>query len=571
MTNAQIAALFEEIADLLEIGGENPFRVRSFRNAARSIADWPDSIEDIAQRGAGLSKIPGVGKGIAERIEQVVHTGTCDTLEELRKKVPAGLRELLKIEGVGPKKASLFYKELGINSVDALEAAAKAGKLAELPGMGEKSEEKILRSLTHFRKGAGRFLLSVGIEQAERLVAALRDVPGVRRIEPAGSVRRWRETVGDIDIIVAGRPDSKVMDLFTHHPDVIELIAEGPTKSSVRLLSGMQADLRLVEEPSFGSALAYFTGSKAHNIAIRERARTRGLKVSEYAVEEVETGKRIGGAEEEEIFDSVGLPWIPPELREDRGEIQAAEAGKLPRLITLSDIRGDLQMHTKASDGKHTIADMAEKARGLGYEYVAITEHSKAVRVANGLDEQRLRSHLKEIDRVNARVSGIQILKGIEVDILADGSLDLNDEVLAECEVVVASVHSRFSMTEKEMTERISRAMRNHRIHILAHPTGRLVLQREAYTIDLKRIIEMARDHGIAMEINAHPDRLDLRDVDARLAKEMGAKLAISTDAHAREQLEFMRFGVHTARRAWLEPSDVLNTLPLKSFLKALR
>ncbi|MBN1420882.1 MAG: DNA polymerase/3'-5' exonuclease PolX [Planctomycetes bacterium] len=571
MTNIQIAALFEELGDLLEILGENPFRIRSFRNAARSIADWTRSIEEMVEGDADLTKIPGIGKGGVERIREIVATGTCETLEEARAKVPVGVREFLRIEGVGPKKAGLFHRELGIDSLDALEAAAKAGKLRDLPGMGEKSEEKLLRAIANARKGEGRFLLSVGIEQAERLVEALRGIEGVRRIEPAGSVRRWRETVGDIDIIVAGDPESPVLDAFTGHGDVAEIIARGPTKSSVRMRSGLQADLRLVEEASFGAALAYFTGSKAHNIAIRERARARGLKVSEYAVEEVESGRRIGGAKEEEVFASVGLPWIPPELREDRGEIEAAEAKKLPRLVDLDDIRGDLQMHTKASDGRNTILEMAEKAKSLGYEYILITDHSKAVRVANGLDEERLLEHCRAIDRANDRIDGIRILKGIEVDILPDGSLDLRDDALAACDVVVASVHFRFSMPEDEMTDRIARAISRHRVHILGHPTGRLILQREPYAVDLARIFEVARDAGVAMEINAHPDRLDLRDVDARAAKEAGLRIAISTDAHAREQLELMRFGVHTARRAWLEKKDVLNALSFDAFRKALR
>jgi len=370
---------------------------------------------------------------------------------------------------------------------------------------------------------------------------------------------------------VAGDANSPVMDAFTGHEDVAEVIARGPTKSSVRLRSGLQADLRLVEEASFGAALAYFTGSKAHNIAIRERAHARGLKVSEYAVEEVESGRRAGGAKEEEIFASVGLPWIPPELRENRGEIEAAEAKKLPRLIDLDDIRGDLQMHTKASDGRNTIEEMAEKAKTLGYEYILITDHSKAVRVAKGLDEERLLDHCRAIDRANDRLDGIRILKGVEVDILPDGSLDLRDDALAACDVVVASVHFRFSMPEEEMTDRIARAISGHRVHILGHPTGRLILQREPYAVDLARIFAVARDSGVAMEINAHPERLDLRDVDARAAKEAGLRLAISTDAHAREQLDLMRFGVHTARRAWLEKKDVLNAMPFDAFRKALR
>jgi len=402
-------------------------------------------------------------------------------------------------------------------------------------------------------------------------VEELKEVKGVLKIEAAGSVRRWRETVGDIDIIVAGEKNCPVMKAFTGHREVAEIIAEGITKSSVRLGNGLQADLRLVAPESFGAAIAYFTGSKQHNILIRDRARDMGLKISEYGIERIKTGKRVGGAEEMDIYRAVKLPWIPPELREARGEIEAAEKGKLPRLVELKDIKGDLQMHTKATDGRNTIEEMARAAKKLGLSYIAITDHSKAVRVANGLDEKRLRKHLKDIEKADGKVPGIRILKGIEVDILPDGSLDLKEDVLRECEVVVGAVHSRFNMSEKEMTERIVKALRSGLIHILAHPTGRLILERDPYPLDLGEVFRVAREEGVAMEINAHPDRLDLRDVDARHAKEVGVKLVISTDAHAANQLELMRFGVHTARRGWLEPEDILNTLPVNKFLRTLR
>jgi len=570
MENKQIADFFTRIADLLEIQGENPFRIRSYRNAARILADMSDSLDEMVKTGRDLEEIPGIGEGISKKIIEIVQTGKLKFLNEQMAKVPAGLPELLRVEGLGPKKAKLFYDNLGIDTLDKLEEAAKAGKLRELDGMGAKSEEKLLKGIQNLRRGLGRFKLSVGISYAEALVQYLKGVKGVKRLEPSGSLRRRCETIGDLDILVTCDKNSPVMEKFTTYSDVEEVIAKGETKSSVRLGCELQVDVRVLETGSFGSGLQYFTGSKAHNIAMRSRANDRGLKLSEYGVFEISTEKKVVGKEEEDVYEVLGLPLIPPELREDRGEIEAAEKGKLPKLIEPSDIRGDLQMHTKASDGKDDIADMVEAARQLGYEYIAITEHSKAVRIANGLDERRLAAHLKEIDKINARLSGFRVLKGIEVDILADGRLDLSDDILKECEVVIASVHSRFAMEEKEMTERIVLALKNQNVNFLGHPTGRLILEREPYKVDLKEVIRAAVDNNVCIEINAYPDRLDLRDVDAKMAKEMGAKLCISTDAHSKFQLELMKYGVFTARRAWLEAKDVLNTLPLTGLLKAV-
>jgi DNA polymerase (family 10) len=458
-----------------------------------------------------------------------------------------------------------------VDSVDRLEKSAQAGRLRDLAGMGLKTEEKILKAIEQYRAGIGRFKLSVGFTYAEALLRHLQEVPGVKRLDPAGSFRRRRETIGDLDILAICSKTARVMDRFVAYGEVRDVISKGETKSSIRLRNGLQVDLRVLAEESYGAALHYFTGSKAHNVAIRERAKEMGLKVSEYGVFRAKDEKRLSGAKEEEVFQAVGLPFIPPELREDRGEIKAAEEGKIPRLIELADLRGDLQMHTVATDGKNSIAEMAQKAKELGYSYIAITDHSKAVRIAGGLDEKALAKHLKEIDKVNGQISGIRILKGVEVDILGDGTLDLKDDILEECDVVLGSVHSRFNMEEGEMTKRIIRAIKNPCVHILAHPTGRLILEREPYKVNLKEVFQAAIDHGVILEINAYPDRLDLRDVDAQMARDMGAKLAISTDAHGTQQLELMKFGIFTARRGWIEAKDVVNTLSLAELLKILK
>ena len=571
MENKSIADIFTEIADILDIQGENPFRIRSYRNAARTIGDLTENLENMVKAGGNPEEIPGIGKSMHEKIVEIVKTGKCQSLEELKKITPPGLTELLRLDGLGPKKVKLLYDELGVDSVDRLEKAAQAGRLRNLAGMGEKTEEKILKSVEQFRAGIGRFKLSIGFTYAGALERYLGDVPGVKRLDPAGSFRRRSETIGDLDILAICAQSSKVMDRFTAYGEVKDVIAKGETKSSIRLRNGLQVDLRVLDDESYGAALHYFTGSKAHNVAIRERAKEMGLKVSEYGVFRARDEKRLTGASEEEVFRAVGLPFIPPELREDRGEIAAAEEGKLPRLIDLADIRGDLQMHTVATDGKNSILEMAKKAKDLGYSYVAITDHSQAVRVAGGLNEKALARHLKEIDKANGEISGIRILKGVEVDILGDGTLDLKDQILKECDVVLGSVHSRFNLEEAEMTKRIIRAIKNPCVHILAHPTGRLILEREPYKVNLKEVMQAAVDHGVVLEINAYPDRLDLRDADARMARDMGARLAISTDAHSALQLEMMKFGVFTARRGWIEAKDVINTYPLDQMLKFLR
>jgi len=545
--------------------------VRSYHNVARIIRDLSINLADLVQEGGDPTQFAGIGASSAEKILEIVETGRLKYLEELEGKIPKGLTELLKLEGLGPKKVKVLYEGLAVDSVARLEKAARSGKLRDLAGMGAKTEEKLLKSIEHYRRGVGRFKLSVGMSYAEELVKYLSKVRGVKTLEPAGSLRRRQETVGDLDILAICTPGCKVMEAFTQYEEVEEVIAKGETKSSVRLTSGMQVDVRTLEEKSFGAALYYFTGSKAHNVAIRGRAQQRGLKVSEYGVFRVKDDKRVAGRSEEEVFSALGLPYIPPELRENRGEIEAADEGKLPELLELSDIRGDLQMHTTASDGKDSIEAMAKKAKELGYKYVAITDHSKAVRVAGGMDEKELAEHLKAIEKANGKAAGIEVLKGVEVDILADGSLDLADSIIEECDIVLASIHSRFNMPEEEMTERIIKGISNPNVNILGHPTGRLILERPAYQVNLKKVFEAAKELGVVMEINAYPDRLDLNDVNARMAKEMGLKIAINTDAHATTQLELMRFGVYTARRAWLEKKDVINTYTPKKLLRTLR
>lgn len=569
MENRQIADVFEEIADILDIKGENPFRIRSYRTAARAIGDYPRNIAAMVKAGEDVQKIPGIGKSISEKIVEIVETGALAFLGELRATLPKGLTDLLRIEGLGPKRVKLFSDELGIDTVDKLEAAAKEGKLHGLFRMGEKTEENLLGAIARYRTGQGRFKLSVALEYAESITKYLQKAKGVAAIEPAGSLRRRRETVGDLDILAICGRGSDIMDLFVKYDGIEEVLAHGTTKSSARLSCGLQVDVRVLEKESFGAALQYFTGSKEHNIALRTRAVERKLKLSEYGV--FRGRKRIAGRSEKEVYGAFNLPVIPPELRENQGEIEAAEKGKLPNLIELRDIRGDLQMHTTATDGKESVRDMALKAKELGYEYIAITDHSKAVKIAGGLDEKGLSMHLKKIEKTQEGLEGIRVLKGVEVDILPDGSLDLDDSVLAACDVVIASVHYRFNMSEKEMTRRIIKAIGNPHVHILGHPTGRLILERAPYEVDIEEIIRAAKDLGVILEINAYPDRLDLRDTHARQAKESGVKLVINTDAHSTGQLELMRYGVFTARRAWCEPKDVVNTYPLQKLLKALR
>jgi len=559
MNNPEIVARFTEIADYLEVKGENPFRVRAYRRAAQAIEGLAEDVSALAARN-GLQQVPGIGKDLASKITEYLSTGAIPYLEGLRAEIPPGVIELMRIHGVGPKTAKLLHEQVGVDSVEKLEALARAHRLAGLPGIKAKTEENILKGIAVWRSGRERMPLGAALLLAEEILPRLRALAEVRQIEAAGSLRRMKETVKDIDILVTSSSPARVMELFVGLPNVAEVLAHGETKSSVRLREGIQADLRVVEPESFGAALQYFTGSKQHNIRVRELAQRRGLKVSEYGVFEEQSNRRVAGKSEEEVYAAVGLPWFPPELREDGGEIEAALEGRLPALVSVADIRGDLQMHSTWSDGAHPVAELVEGVRAKGYRYMALTDHSRAVTVAGGMTEERLLRMVEEVRALNRTLRGFRILAGCEVDILGDGSLDYPDEILRRLDIVLVSVHSRFKMSRDEMTARIVRAVSHPLVHILAHPTGRLIGERAAYEVDVEAVLTAARRAGTAVEINASPSRLDLNDHHARRAKDLGVPVVISTDAHRIGHLDYMRFGVSVARRAWLAPADVLNT-----------
>jgi len=567
--NADIAAVFEEIADLLEIQGENPFRIRAYRNAARQMEAMGAPAADMVAGGEDLTELPGIGDDLAAKIEEIVKTGKCKALEKLRAKLPPTITTLLKLPGLGPKRVKVLYDKLDIKTIAQLRAAARAGKIHDLPGFGEKTEATIREALEQHAEAARRFKLAIAAQYAEPLKKYLEQAPGVQQVVLAGSYRRFKETVGDIDILVTATAPGKAMDRFTAYDEVKDVLAKGATRATVMLKSGLQVDVRVVEQECFGAALQYFTGSKAHNIEIRRLAQERKLKISEYGVFRGE--KRIAGDTEESVYRTVGLPWIAPELRENRGEIEAARAGKLPRLVERADLRGDLHAHTKATDGHNTLREMAEAAKAFGLEYLAITEHSRRLTVARGLDPQRLRRQINEIDRLNEKLDGIALLKGIEVDILEDGALDLPDEVLSELDLVVGAVHSKFNLPRAKQTERILRAMDHPHFTILAHPSGRLLDARAPYDVDMLKIIRQARGRGCFLELNAHPERLDLLDVHCQMAKDEGVLVAVSTDAHGVQDFNNLIYGVGQARRGWLGKEDVLNTRPLKLLIPLLR
>ncbi len=576
MDNPQIARIFEEIADILEIKGENPFRVRSYRNAALVVQGFAVSLKSIVEGGEEeLEKIPGIGTSIREKVVEILATGKCKFHDGLLKELPPGLLELLRISGVGPKKVALLYDKVGIKSVDELEKAAQAHKLCGLPGMGEKSEQKILKAVQEAKRVSGRFGLSTVRTVAEDYKSHIKKLKGVIDVEPSGSLRRWKESIGDLDILVTCKKGVPVMDHFVSYPEVSEVVAKGDTKSTVILTNGLQVDLRVLDKKSFGSALQYFTGSKAHNIAVRDRAKRMGLKISEYGVFREKTGKWMAGRTEQDVYGAVGLEWVPPELRENRGEIEAAEASKLPGLIELKHIKGDLHVHTKESDGANTLEEMAEAAMAMGYEYIAVTEHSKGLAIARGLEEKRLLKHIETIDRFNERLKkkGVKfrVLKGTEVDIRSDGTLDYKSSLLERLDCVVGAVHSGFDMPGKDMTRRILKAISTAKLHILAHPTGRLIGTREPYAVDMEKVINAAKKYGVFLELNAYPERLDLNDIHCKLAKDTGVLVAISTDAHNTLHLKNIVYGVHTARRGWLGKKDVLNAGGLKEVLKLLK
>lgn len=556
MKNAEVIAMLEETADLMEIAGENPFKARAYRRAAEAISALREPIEELVKT-KRLNAIEGIGESIARDITEFLQRGTTARLEQLGAKYPPQLRALLEIQGVGPRTVAMLYDRLKITTVDELEQAAKAGKLTKLPGMGEQKVKNILEGIQLWRQHQGRVPLYVALEIAERIVAALKELPEVEGILPAGSLRRWKETVGDLDILVATRNSQPIMDKFVNLPEVQKVLAHGVTKSSVLMGNNLQVDLRAVEPESFGAASQYFTGSKAHNIALRNLALKRGLTINEYGVFREETGEKIAGETEEGVYEAVGLVWIPPELREDKGELDAATKGTLPRLVAIEDIKGETHSHTKWSDGMATVEEMARAAMKRGYEYIAITDHSPPM--GWGVKPDDFRRLIKEIRMVSDKL-GFPILAGIEVDIAPDGSLYMDEDVLRELDIVIAAVHSGMKMDIDAMTKRIVKAMENPLVKIISHPTGRLINQRPPYEVRVDVLIDNALKTGVALEINASPERLDLNDENARIAKEAGVMLSIGTDAHRPEHLDFIRFGVAVARRAWCEPSKILNT-----------
>ena len=567
--NANITVIFEEIADLLEIQGANPFRIRAYRNAARILGDLPQEARVLVERGDDLTRLPGIGADLAGKIEEIITSGHCSLLDRLRRELPPAITELLKIPGLGPKRVKTLYHDLDVQTVEQLHRAAQDGRIRALHGFGEKTEQNILQTVEAHASQSRRFKLATAAQYAETLRVFLQAIPGVQQVVVAGSFRRMRETVGDLDILVTAAPDSPVMQRFTTYDEVAEVFSAGETRASILLKCGMQVDLRVVAQPSYGAALHYFTGSKSHNIAIRRIAQQLGLKVNEYGVFRGE--KRIAGESEESVYRAVGLPYIPPELREDRGEIEAARAGRLPKLVELSDLKGDLHAHTKATDGHDSLRDMALAAKALGLQYLAITEHSRRLTVAHGLDPLQLARQCDEIDRLNTQLEGITLLKGIEVDILEDGSLDLPDGVLARLDLVVGAVHSRFDLSRARQTERILRAMDHPHFTLLAHPSGRLIEKREPYDVDMLRIIRHARQRGCFLELNAHPERLDLLDSQCQSAREEGVLVSIDSDAHSTFDFANLKYGVGQARRGWLEKSDVLNTRPLAALRKLIK
>ncbi len=563
MRNIEIANLFNEIADYLEVKGENPFRIRAYRRAAQTIEGLSEDLSAIAERNA-LQDVAGIGKDLAGKIQEYLTAGKVEYLEGLRKEIPAGVIDLMGIHGVGPKTAKLLYDQVGVDSVEKLEELAKAHKLVGLPGIKAKTEENILKGIAVWRSGRERMPLGTALVLAEAVLGELRKLKEADQIAPAGSLRRMKETVKDIDILVTSKSPARIMDVFAGLPNVAEVLAHGDTKSSIRLRENIQVDLRVVEPECFGAALQYFTGSKQHNIRVRELAQRKGLKVSEYGVFNERTNRRVAGKTEEEVYKAIGLPFIPPELREDSGEIEAALEGQLPMLVSLEDIRGDLQMHTTWSDGAHSLADLAAGVRAKGYHYMGVTDHSKSATVAGGMNEEQVLQMITEVRALNKTLRGFRVLAGCEVDIKGDGSLDFPDEILRQLDLVLVSVHSRFKMSREEMTARIVRAVQHPLVHILGHPTGRLIGERAPYEVDMEAVLRGAQAGGTAVEINASPSRLDLNDLHARRAKELRIPIVINTDAHAISQLDYMRYGVSVARRAWLTPKDVLNTLPAR-------
>jgi DNA polymerase (family 10) len=573
--NKSVAAILYETADLMEVRGDDSFRIRSYRNAAQALESLPTPISELAGDTKKLLEIPGIGKSMASHIQELFREGKLKMHTELLDKYQPSMLELLKISGLGPKTVALIWDTFQICDPAGVEKLAREGKLRELPRMGEKQEQKILKAIEQYRRISGRFLLDEADRTAQKLVEHLHGIPGMDAVTPAGSLRRGRETVGDLDILVTGKccasdkPRQAVIDRILAFPGILETIARGENKVSFKLRSGMQVDARLLAPESFGAAMCYFTGSKAHNIALRQRALKLGYTLSEYSLARLKDEKPVAGRTEEEIYGKLGLDFIPPEMRENAGEIELAEKHAIPALVTERDLQGDVHMHTNTTDGRCTIEEMAQAARQHGYKYMAITDHSKSLAMTFGLDDQRALEHVKKIRAT--KVEGIKIFAGIEVDILADGELDLSDSVLEQMDVVIASVHSHFNQEPQKMTERLLRAIANPHVSIVGHPTGRLLLRRDAYDFDMDAVLKAAAKHHVAMELNSYPDRLDLSDLHLRMAKERGVKIVINTDSHHTSHLEKIKYGVLQARRAWLTKADVLNTLSAERFARTMK
>jgi DNA polymerase (family 10) len=568
MNNQDIANIFFHIAEILEIQGENPFKIRAYIRAAQAVESYTRELSEV-ENTEKLKELPGIGEKIALKIKEIIETGKLEMYEKLKKSEFAPLIALLEVPGMGPKHVRLVYDKLGVKTIEQLEKAARKGKLRDLPGLGEKTEQNILKGIEQDRRHKERFPLGVILPKAESIVSELKKVKEVKDISLAGSLRRMKETIADVDILVASTKPKPVSDAFTKLPEVENVLSKGATKSSVVTRDGFQMDLRVVKPESYGAALHYFTGSKAHNIRIRSLGVERGLKINEYGVYQ---GKRsIGGKTEEEIFKSVGLPYILPEIREDWGEIEAAQKGKLPHLIEIKDIRGDLHVHSNWTDGRSTIKEMAKAAQKSGYQYIALCDHSPTIGITNGLTPERIMRRKKEIDEENKKLIGFKVLNGAEVDIRSNGKMDFEDDILKELELVVGAVHTKFTQPKEEMTKRIIQAIENPYVHIIAHPTGRLIGKRDPYEVDMDKLLDAAKTNGKIMELNAYPDRLDLNDLHCRKAKQKGVKIAISTDSHWIEHLSWIRYGIATARRGWLEPEDVINTLSLEKLLKFLK
>jgi len=577
MDNKAIANVLYETADLLEIDGQDSFRIRSYRNAAQAIENHSAQIKDLIADPKQVLAIPGIGKGMLQNLKELFETGKLAVLTELLEKYHPSMLQLLKIQGLGPKTIALIWSAYKVSDVDGVEKLAREGKIRILPRMGEKHETKLLKAIEDYRRIGGRYLIDAAEEEAEKLTEYLKTFPGFDKITPAGSLRRGRETVGDLDILVTGKACTseegrqKAIAYVAKYPPLMDVIASGDNKISFRLRSGMQVDVRLLPPESFGAAMQYFTGSKAHNVALRQRALKMGYTLNEYSLATLDGEKPVAGKTEEEIYAKLKLDYVPPELRENLGEIDWAEKHALPDLITQEDIKGDVHMHTVETDGKNTIEEMAEAARARGYQYIAITDHSKNLAFANGLDDKRAVAHIQRIRDAGKHMDGITIFAGIEVDILTDGDLDLSDDVLAQMDIVIASVHSVFNQEPAKMTDRLLKAIENPNTSLIGHPTGRIQLRRDSYHFDMQAVLTAAAKHKVAMELNSYPDRLDLNDVHLRQAKQQGAKIVINTDSHHTSHMEKIRYGILQARRAGLTKHDVLNTLPAQKFAKAIK